>query len=87
MGGGAKPLMERSQWEEGFKALTDGGQQETSASGKQATTEKQRQLHTDGEPEPLQPAGPGSRGGWRRALTQNMTLNPKIKYLMQQLTS
>lgn len=39
----------------------DGGQEETSASGKQTSTEKQKQLRTDGEPEPLQPAGPGSR--------------------------
>lgn len=64
-----------------------GGQEETSASGKQASTEKQKQLRTDGEPEPLQPVGPGSRWVTEGGLTQNMTLNPKIKYLMQQLTS
>lgn len=41
----------------------DARQQETSASGTPASTEKQKQLHTDGEPEHLQPAGPGVPGG------------------------
>lgn len=65
----------------------------TSVRRKRATTEERKQepeLNADGDPQRLLSAGPGSRGTAELevgGLTQKMMLNPKIKYLMQQLTS